>query len=204
MLLIAGLGNPENRYLATRHNTGFLCVDRIAARYGISVNKSEGKALTGTGMMEGVKVLLVKPQTYMNASGESLQALTSYYRIDPQAELLVIVDDIHLPPGTLRLRKGGSAGGHNGLKNIAELLGTTAFPRLRVGVGEAVAGGNLIPHVLGNFSKEEWAVMDGVIDAAADAAACFVTDGIDAAMNRFNRKAASGESAPGEETRAGD
>ena len=186
MFLIAGLGNPENRYQATRHNAGFLAIDRLASQYHIDLTKSEGKALTGSGQIDGNRVLLCKPQTYMNLSGESIQALCAYYRVDFTSELLVLVDDIHLPPGTLRIRKGGSAGGHNGLKNIAQMLGTEDFPRLRIGVGESMTGGNLIPHVLGNFSKEEWAVMDGVLETAAQAAACFVTDGIDRAMNRFN------------------
>ncbi len=187
MVLIAGLGNPENRYAATRHNTGFLVIDRLAERLSVNVKKEEGKALTGTCNLSGTKVMLAKPQTYMNLSGESIQALTAYYRVDPEKELLVIVDAIHLPVGTLRLRKGGSAGGHNGLKNIIAMLGTENFPRLRVGVGEA--GGNaLISHVLGNFSKEEWAVLNGVIDDAASCAERVVTDGIDAAMNAYNGK----------------
>ncbi len=186
MFLIAGLGNPENRYQATRHNTGFLAIDRLASHYQIELTRSEGKALTGSGRIGGNRVLLCKPQTYMNLSGESLQALCAYYRVDPAAELLVLVDDIHLPTGAIRIRKGGSAGGHNGLKNIAQMLGTETFPRLRIGVGEGVPGENLIPHVLGNFSKEEWTLMDDALDQAAEAAACFVTDGIDRAMNRYN------------------
>ncbi|MCR4763591.1 MAG: aminoacyl-tRNA hydrolase [Lachnospiraceae bacterium] len=188
MLLIAGLGNPENRYAATRHNTGFLAVERLADRYGITMAKREGKALTGTGVIAGEKVLLCKPQTYMNASGESLQALTAYYRIDPETGLLVIVDDIHLPTGMLRLRKGGSAGGHNGLKNIISMLGTDRFPRLRLGVGEAVAGGNLIPHVLGTFDRADWEEMNAALDLAADCVETVIAEGMDAAMNRFNRK----------------
>ncbi len=186
MYLIAGLGNPENRYQATRHNTGFLAVDRLASHYHIELSRSEGKALTGSGWIDGNKVLICKPQTYMNLSGESIQALCAYYRVEIADQLLVLVDDIHLPLGTLRIRKGGSAGGHNGLKNIAQMLGTEAFPRLRIGVGEGIPGGNLIPHVLGNFSKEEWTVMDGALETAAEAAACFVTDGVDRAMNRYN------------------
>ena len=197
MFIIAGLGNPENRYQATRHNTGFLVIDRLADRTGISVTRSEGHALTGTGMIEGHKVMLCKPQTYMNSSGTSVQALTAYYRIDPATHLLVIADDIHLPVGILRLRPSGSAGGHNGFKDIIRMLGTDQFPRLRVGVGEAGPGGGLISHVLGNFSREEWDVMDAVIDQAANAAILTVTDGIASAMNRFNRKASSEDTSEG-------
>ena len=188
MILIAGLGNPENRYSATRHNTGFLAVDRIAERCGASISKKEKNALTVRVMIGGKSVLLCKPQTYMNLSGESIMPLVSWYRVDASKDLLVIADDIHLEPGRLRLRKGGSDGGHNGLKNIIEMLGTNSFPRLRVGVGEADAVGGLIPHVLGNWSREEWTIMDKALDNAASAAEMFVTDGIDAAMNRFNSR----------------
>ncbi|MCR5178487.1 MAG: aminoacyl-tRNA hydrolase [Lachnospiraceae bacterium] len=188
MILIAGLGNPENRYSATRHNTGFLAVDRIAERCRASFSKKEKNALTVRVMIGGKSVLLCKPQTYMNLSGESIMPLVSWYRVDASKDLLVIADDIHLEPGRLRLRKGGSDGGHNGLKNIIEMLGTNSFPRLRVGVGEAGAVGGLIPHVLGNWSREEWTIMDKALDNAASAAEMFVTDGIDAAMNRFNSR----------------
>ncbi|MCR5094148.1 MAG: aminoacyl-tRNA hydrolase [Lachnospiraceae bacterium] len=191
MFIIAGLGNPENRYQATRHNTGFLAVDRLSERFGIEVTRVEGHALTGTGMIEGRRVMLCKPQTYMNSSGTAIQALTSYYRVDPETELLVIVDDIHLPVGLLRLRPSGSAGGHNGLKDIIQMLGSDRFARLRVGVGEAGPAGSLIPHVLGNFRREEWEVMDRVLEDAADAAILAITDGISAAMNRYNRKASA-------------
>ena len=193
MILIAGLGNPENRYSATRHNTGFLAVDRIAERCGVTISKKEKNALTARVMIGGRSVLLCKPQTYMNSSGESIMPLVSWYRVDASKDLLVIADDIHLEPGRLRIRKGGSDGGHNGLKSIIEMLGTNAFPRLRVGVGEAGVVGGLIPHVLGNWSREEWEIMDKALDNAASAAELFVTDGIDAAMNRYNSRAAAQE-----------
>ena len=193
MILIAGLGNPENRYSATRHNTGFLAIDRIAQRYGAEISKKEKNALTARVMIGGKSVLLCKPQTYMNLSGESIMPLVSWYRVDASKDLLIIADDIHLEPGRLRLRKSGSDGGHNGLKNIIEMLGTNAFPRLRVGVGEALLPGSLVPHVLGTWTREEWEIMDKAIDDAASAAELFVTDGIDAAMNRYTSRASVSE-----------
>ena len=147
MYIIAGLGNPTKQYEGTRHNVGFDVIDRIADEYNISVETRKGKALTGTGIIAGRKVLLAKPQTYMNLSGESLRALTDFYKIDVETELLVIYDDISLEPGQIRIRKKGSAGGHNGIKNIIAHLGTQEFPRIRIGVGEKPARMDLADYV---------------------------------------------------------
>ena len=137
MFIIAGLGNPTLQYEGTRHNVGFDVIDMLADRYNISVDGRKGRALVGKGIIEGQKVLLVKPQTYMNLSGESLRELVNYYKIDEEHELLVIYDDISLDVGQIRIRKKGSAGGHNGLKNIIKMLGHDTFIRVRMGVGEA-------------------------------------------------------------------
>ena len=186
MYIIAGLGNPTKQYEGTRHNVGFDVIDRIADEYNISVETRKGKALTGTGIIAGRKVLLAKPQTYMNLSGESLRALTDFYKIDVETELLVIYDDISLDVGQLRIRKKGSAGGHNGMKNIILHLGTQVFSRIRVGVGEKPAGWDLADYVLGGFSKEDEALVKEACEHAAEAAAEILTDGPDKAMNDFN------------------
>ena len=154
MFVIAGLGNPDEKYQGTRHNVGFDVVDRLAEKYQIAVDTKKHRALIGKGVVEGQKVILVKPQTYMNLSGESLRSLVEYYKIDPEKELLVIYDDISLEVGQLRIRRKGSAGGHNGIKNIIANLGTSVFPRIKVGVGEKPKGYDLADYVLGKFSKE--------------------------------------------------
>ena len=136
MYIIAGLGNPGSKYEKTRHNMGFRVIDLLAEKYHIDMNTKKHKAICGTGVIEGVKVLLVKPQTFMNLSGESIREAVDFYKVDPETEFLVIYDDISLAPGHLRIRKKGSAGGHNGIKNIILHLGTQVFPRVRVGVGE--------------------------------------------------------------------
>ena len=136
MYIIAGLGNPDRQYEGTRHNAGFDVIDRIADKYNIAVDTKKHRALIGKGVIEGRKVILAKPQTYMNLSGESIRSMADYYKIDPEHELVVIYDDINLEPGQLRIREKGSAGGHNGIKNIIACLGTQVFPRIRVGVGE--------------------------------------------------------------------
>ena len=187
MYIIAGLGNPGIRYRGTRHNMGFEVIDRLAKEYGIEVGQRKMKALIGSGMIRGEKVLLVKPQTFMNLSGESLREITDYYHVAPD-HLLVICDDINLSPGQLRLRAGGSAGGHNGLKNIILHCGTQDFPRIRVGVGEKPARLDLIDYVLMPVGPEdEEAVREG-LDEAARAAAEIIGSGMEAAMNRFNRR----------------
>ena len=155
MYIIAGLGNPDRQYEGTRHNAGFDVIDRIADKYNIAVDTKKHRALIGKGVIEGRKVILAKPQTYMNLSGESIRSMADYYKIDPEHELVVIYDDINLEPGQLRIREKGSAGGHNGIKNIIACLGTQVFPRIRVGVGEKPSRYDLADYVLGHFSKAE-------------------------------------------------
>lgn len=188
MYIIAGLGNPGLTYEGTRHNTGFAVIDALAREYNISVDGRKSRAFIGKGIIEGQKVLLVKPQTYMNLSGESIRGLADYYKIDVQSELIVIYDDISLPPGQIRIRKKGSAGGHNGIKNIIAHLGTDVFLRIKVGVGEKPKQYDLADYVLGHFSKEEKEQMEEGYRHAADAVSYLVTDRVDEAMNEYNRK----------------
>ena len=155
MYLIAGLGNPDKKYEHTRHNVGFDVIDELAEKYNISISEKKHKALLGKGVIEGQKVVLAKPQTYMNLSGESIVELVHYYKIDPETEMIVIYDDISFAPGNLRIRQSGSAGGHNGIKNIIKCLGTQEFMRIKVGVGEKPKNWDLADFVLGHFSKEE-------------------------------------------------
>ena len=188
MFIIAGLGNPTLQYEGTRHNVGFDVIDMLADRYNISVDGRKGRALVGKGIIEGQKVLLVKPQTYMNLSGESLRELVNYYKIDEEHELLVIYDDISLDVGQLRIRKKGSAGGHNGIKNIIANLGTDVFPRIKIGVGEKPKKYDLADYVLGHFSKAEWAEMTDAFDRASQAAAKLLTEDAEHVMNEFNTR----------------
>ena len=154
MFIIVGLGNPERKYDGTRHNIGFSAITVIADKYNISMDIEKHKAVCGKGYIEGQKVILAMPQTYMNLSGESVRELVDYYKIDPESELIVIYDDINLAPGRLRIREKGSAGGHNGIKNIISHLGTQVFPRIRIGVGEKPKGWDLADYVLGRFAKD--------------------------------------------------
>lgn len=186
MFVIAGLGNPGSKYEKTRHNVGFQVIDRLAAKYDIDMTMKKHKAVCGMGRIEGQKVFLMKPQTYMNLSGESIREVVDFYKVDPEAEFLVIYDDVSLPLGQLRIRKKGSAGGHNGIKNIILHLGTQVFLRIKVGVGERQEGYDLIDHVLGHFSKEDEKVMNEAYDRAVLAAAGILTDGPDKAMNDYN------------------
>lgn len=188
MFIIAGLGNPTKEYEGTRHNVGFHVIDKIADKYNISVDTKKSRAYIGKGMIEGQKVILVKPQTYMNLSGESIRGLVDYYKIDSESELLVIYDDISLNPGQIRIRKKGSAGGHNGIKNIITHLGTDIFPRIKVGVGEKPKGYDLADYVLGHFSKADRELMEDGYDNAVDAVSKILTGEIEAAMNEYNRK----------------
>ena len=188
MFIIAGLGNPDRQYEGTRHNAGFEVIDRIADKYNIEVNMKKHRALIGKGILEGQKVILAKPQTYMNLSGESILSLTDYYKIDPERELLVIYDDVSLDVGQLRIRAKGSAGGHNGIKNIIAHLGTQVFPRIKVGVGEKPKGYDLADYVLGHFSRAEREQMDEGYDRAVRAVELIMSGRIDEAMNEYNRK----------------
>ena len=188
MYVIAGLGNPGSKYEKTRHNVGFQVIDRLASKYHIDMNTKKHKAICGTGVIEGVKVLLVKPQTFMNLSGESIREAVDFYKVDPETEFLVIYDDISLAPGHLRIRKKGSAGGHNGIKDIIRQLGTEKFLRIKVGVGAKPKGWDLADHVLGRFSTEDRKLVDEAIAKAAKAVDIIISQGTDAAMNEYNRK----------------
>ena len=186
MYLIAGLGNPGREYENTRHNAGFASIDRLAEKNHISIDMKKFQALCGTGYIGGQKVLLLKPQTYMNLSGESLRAACDFFKIDPEQELIVIYDDISLAPGQLRIRAKGSAGGHNGIKSIISHLGTQVFLRVKVGVGEKPQGWDLADYVLGHLSKEEQQVMQESFDRAADAAAALLSEEVQQVMNEYN------------------
>ena len=188
MYIIVGLGNSTSQYARTRHNVGFDAVDAIAERYGISVDTKKYKALYGKGVIEGQKVILAKPQTYMNASGESVRELIDYFKIDETEELIVMYDDISLEPGQIRLRAKGSAGGHNGIKSIIAHLGGQEFKRIKIGVGEKPKGWDLADHVLGRFSKEDREAVEEALKRTRDAAVMIMTQGMDAAMNEYNRK----------------
>ena len=189
MFIIAGLGNPTDEYAGTRHNAGFDVIDVIAEKYNIAVTERKSRAFCGKGIIEGQKVILVKPQTYMNSSGESLRAAADYYKIAPE-DIIVIYDDISLAPGQLRVRAKGSAGGHNGIKSIIAHLGTQEFPRVRVGVGEKPSRMDLADYVLGHFSAEDRKIVADAVKEAADAACEIIESGIDHAMNAHNKKKA--------------
>lgn len=186
MYIIVGLGNPENKYAGTRHNIGFSAITALADANGISVDARKHKALIGKGIVGGQKVILAMPQTYMNLSGESVRELVDYYKIDPTEQLIVIYDDIALPPGKLRIRPKGSAGGHNGIKNIISHLGGQEFPRIRIGVGEKPKGWDLVDYVLGRFPKEEEPRIREALEQACKACEAIMNEGVEAAMNRFN------------------
>ena len=190
MFLIVGLGNPTNEYSGTRHNVGFDVIDAIADKYNIAVTERKNRAFCGKGIIEGQKVILAKPQTYMNLSGESVRGLVDFYKMDIGTEVIVIYDDVSLDVGQLRIRKKGSAGGHNGIKSIIQHLGTTEFLRIKVGVGEKPKNYDLADYVLGHFSKAEKEIMSEGYQNATVAIKLMVTDEIDAAMNQFNKKVA--------------
>ena len=198
MKLIAGLGNPGAKYRDTLHNIGFEVVDALARRYRATLESAPADALMAKvrGMTSGLPddLLLVKPLTYMNVSGRAVGELQRYFKIDVDA-VLVIVDDVNLPAGQLRARRGGSAGGHNGLKSIIEGLGTDQFPRLRVGVGRGDPRRDLADHVLARVAPDLKETLATAVDTAAGAAELFVTDGIDEVMNRFNRRLQAAEDA---------
>lgn len=187
MFVIAGLGNPGDKYSGTRHNVGFGVIDQLADDYGIDVSTKGHKALFGKGMIGGHKVILAKPQTYMNLSGESIRDLVSYYKISEE-ELIVVYDDISLDVGRLRLRPKGSAGGHNGIKSIISCLQTESFWRIKVGVGNKPPRMDLADYVLGRFKGEELDAIRTGIENAAKAAVCLMDEGMEAAMNQFNGK----------------
>ncbi len=188
MYIIAGLGNPGREYAHTRHNVGYDTLDILADKHNISIDNDKFRALIGKGIIEGEKVILIKPLTYMNLSGESLRLAADYFRIDIETELIVVYDDIYLSPGNIRVRKRGSAGGHNGMKNIISQLGTEDFARVRIGVGEKPKGYELKDYVLSHFSDEEREEIQTGLIRAANAVEKILTGDIDAAMTEFNRR----------------
>lgn len=188
MYLIVGLGNPRKEYENTRHNIGFDVIDCIAKQENIDVLEKKHKAVIGKGYLEGQKVILAKPQTFMNLSGESVRELVDYYKLDETCDVIVISDDISLDIGQIRIRKKGSAGGHNGLKNIIAHLGHDTFMRIKMGVGEKPKGYDLADYVLGHFNKVERKIMEDATKKASQAIHMIIREDVDAAMNQYNRK----------------
>ena len=187
MIIIAGLGNPGKEYDKTKHNVGFWVIDKLAKEYNIDVTKFKHKALIGDGVILGKKVLLVKPQTYMNLSGESIREILKFYKI-PIEQFYVIYDDTSLPLSNVRIREKGSAGGHNGIKNIIAHLGTNVFVRIKVGIGEKPNGWDLADYVLAKFSKDEEPLILSGVDKACHAVELLLSKGIQDAMNQTNQK----------------
>jgi PTH1 family peptidyl-tRNA hydrolase len=187
MKLIVGLGNPGSQYEKTRHNAGFMAVDRLQKRWAAgAIPKGRFSGVCVETSIKLERVLLLKPTTYMNLSGRSVAEAIGFYKIDPAQELLVIVDDVALPSGAVRLRAGGGPGGHNGLSDIQRALGTDQYPRLRIGVDACPPMMKLEDYVLGRFTSEQMALVEPSLDKAADAAELFAAQGITAAMNQFN------------------
>lgn len=187
MYLIAGLGNPSRTYEGTRHNIGFTMIDAIGNKFGIDVTTKKHKALVGRGMIDGMRVILAKPQTYMNLSGESIREITDFYKIEPE-NIIIIYDDISLDVGQLRIRKKGSAGGHNGVKNIIAHLGTQEFPRIKLGIGNKPEGWDLADYVLSKYTKAEQEALEEASEGVIGAVKLMLADDIEAAMNKYNAK----------------
>lgn len=187
MYLIVGLGNPENEYSKTRHNMGFNVINKLSDSYKIDVNKAKFKGLIGSGNIEGQKVILLKPQTYMNLSGDSIIEVINFYKINSE-NVLVIYDDIDTLPGTIRIRKFGSSGSHNGMKSIVKNLNTEKFPRIRVGIGRPEHTNDMINYVIGHIPEDELEILDNGCKLAEDAVIEIMKNGIDSAMNKFNKK----------------
>lgn len=188
MYMIAGLGNPSGRYEKTRHNIGFDTIDRIAEEYHITIDEIRYQSVCGSGMIAGQKVLLMKPLTYMNNSGEAVGAAVRFYKLDPASQLLVIYDDISLDPGNIRIRMKGSAGGHNGIKSVIAHVGTQEFARIKVGVGQKPDDWDLADYVLSRFPKEEREWAEAAMKDAVAAAALMVEGKEAQAMNMYNQK----------------
>ena len=185
MVIIVGLGNPGARYTSTRHNIGFRFIDLLAKRYEIKLGERRAKVILGRGSIAGQDVVLAKPRTFMNNSGEGIEYLIARFG-GPPSRLLVTYDEMALPVGRIRLRPAGSSAGHNGIRSIINTLHTEDFPRLRIGVGQPSNGGDSIPHVIGKFTKEEEPIIAQAIQDAAGAVVCMLEENIDIAMNRFN------------------
>lgn len=186
MFVIAGLGNPGKKYENTRHNMGFITIDQLAEKHNIKVDKLKFKALVGEGRIAGQKVLLVKPQTYMNLSGDAISQVMNFYKLAPE-KLIVIYDDLDIETGSLRIRKFGSAGTHNGMRSVVRCLGSDRFPRIRLGIGNN-SNGDLVNYVIGGFSKSEVPELEKAVTNAVLAIETILSDGIDLAMNKYNIK----------------
>jgi PTH1 family peptidyl-tRNA hydrolase len=183
--VLVGLGNPGREYRQTRHNVGFMVIDELCKVLNTRLTRMQGKALVGSGILDGCKIILAKPQTFMNLSGQSVASLVKFYKI-PHSQLLVILDDLDLPVGTLRIRPGGGSAGNKGLMSIIQQLGTEEFPRMRLGIGRPPGQKNGADYVLQDFQNGEMDFVKGVLDKASHAAQVFVSSGIDQAMNQFN------------------
>ena len=186
MYIIAGLGNPGAKYENTRHNVGFMAIDALAKAHGINVSKLKYKALIGDGKINGEKVILIKPQTFMNLSGTAIGEAVNFYKCEPQ-KLLVIDDDLYIGLGSIRIRKKGSAGTHNGMRSVVGVLGTQDFPRIRIGIGD-FGKKDIVDFVIGDFSKSEIKTIEDTLSEVTKAIECFISDGIDLSMNRYNKK----------------
>ena len=187
MYLIVGLGNPESDYSKTRHNMGFNVINKLSEKYGIEVNKSKFKGLVGNGIIEGEKVILLKPQTFMNLSGESIIEAMNFYKIQ-ENELIVIYDDVDIEPGNIRIRRNGSAGTHNGMRSIVEHIKTENFIRVRVGIGKPKEYIDMISHVIGHIPEEDKKALEEGTNIAKEAVIEIVKNSVDSAMNKFNKK----------------
>ena len=202
MYVIVGLGNPGKKYEQTRHNIGFITVDRLAEKYGIKINKIKHKALIGEGQIAGQKVILVKPQTYMNLSGNSVRDVFAYYKPEPENPVLVY-DDIDLPVGKIRIRQRGSAGTHNGMRSVIYDLQQDDFPRVRIGIG-GERNMELADYVTGGFRKDEIKIMEAAVLRAVGALECIIENGAGAAMNEYNKKEETAEEENAKENRNKD
>ena len=185
MYLIVGLGKPEPEYSKTRHNMGFDVINKLSEKYNIDIKKEKFDGIYGNGTIENQKVILLKPQTYMNLSGESIIQYANFYKVDPE-EILIIYDDIDIETGTIKIRKKGGAGTHNGMKSVVNELNTVDFPRIRVGTGSKEEIGNLIDYVISKVSDEEYQKLEEGIDKATEAVSTILKIGIDNAMNKLN------------------
>lgn len=185
MYLIVGLGNPEEEYASTRHNMGFKTINKLAKQYDIEINKNKFKGIIGTGTIEDKKVILLKPQTYMNSSGESIQEVMHFYKLQAK-DLIIIYDDIDIEPGFIKIRKKGGPGTHNGMKSVVQNINTEEFARVRVGIGTPTDKSDLISYVIGYVPEKEMEILDESTSKAKDAVVEILKNGIDNAMNKFN------------------
>lgn len=185
MYLIVGLGNPEEEYSNTRHNMGFDTINKLAKKLNIEVNKKKFKALYGSGIVNGQKIILIKPQTYMNLSGEAIIEFKNFYKIDSK-DIIVIYDDLDIEPGKIKIRKKGGPGTHNGMKSVVSNLQTEDFPRIRIGIGEPTYKNDLLNFILTKIPSEEYEVLEKATENAANAIVDIISNGIDTAMNKYN------------------